>query len=56
MVFFEKNLRNRTSDYNDFPGSRFAKLTVLRVFDLQLPNAAMNLPNFWYRSCSYGLL
>ena len=24
------------------------KLTVLRVFDLQFPNAAMNLPNFWY--------
>ena len=22
----------------------------------QLPNAAMNLPNFWYGSCSYGPL
>ena len=32
------------------------KLTVLKVFDLQLPNAAINLPNFWYGSCSYGVL
>ena len=26
------------------------KLTVLKVFGLLLPNAAMNLPNFWYGS------
>ena len=32
------------------------KLTVLRVFDLQFPNTAMKLPNFWNGNCSYGLL
>ena len=32
-----------------------AKLRVLRVFDLLLPNAAMNLSNFWYGSFSNGL-
>ena len=31
------------------------KLRVLRVFDLLLPNAAMNLSNFWYGSFSNGL-
>ena len=31
------------------------KLTVLRVLDLELPNATTNFPNFWYGSCSYGL-
>ena len=37
-------------------GHFWPKLTVLRVFDLQLPNATMNLPNFWYGSYSHGLL
>ena len=32
------------------------KLTVLEVFGLELPNAAMNFPNFWYGSCPYCLL
>ena len=36
--------------------SFWPKLTVFSVFDLQLPNAAMNLPNFWHGSCSYGFL
>ena len=31
------------------------KLRVLRDFDLLLPNAAMNLSNFWYESFSNGL-
>ena len=32
------------------------RLTVMRVFGLSLPKAAMNLPNFWYGSFSYGPL
>ena len=42
--------------FGPFKAIFWPKLTVLRVFDLQLPNAAMNLPNFWYGSCSYGPL
>ena len=34
--------------FGPFKAILWPKLTVLRVFDLQLPNAAMNLPNFWY--------
>ena len=37
-------------------GHLWPKLTVLRVFYVKLPNADMNNPNFWYGSCSYGLL
>ena len=45
--------------------SDMAKLVHLRSFLAKidsfesfwpLPNATMNLPNFWYGSCSYGLL
>ena len=44
------------AEFGPFKAIFWPKLTVLRVFDLKLPNAAMNLPNFWYGSCSYGPL
>ena len=44
------------AEFGPFKPIFWPKLTVFRVFDLKLLNAAMNLPNFWYGSCSYGLL
>ena len=34
----------------------FGKNWQFWVFDRKIPKAAMNLTNFWYGSCSYGLL
>ena len=41
--------------FGPFKGIFWPKLTVLRVLDLKLANAAMNLPNLWYGSCVCGL-
>ena len=56
VVFFEKIIVYMPGKFWD--GQNLAifwpKLTVLIVFDLKLSKTAMNLPNFWYGSCSYG--